>query len=199
MIPIVLALVGALFVSVLPTAVYLYVERRGRRSWADAATGRKRAPLLVHFASWSGLLFGQLAVPWLLVAGECALLWFGLAKIGRASASITFTLGALALAVVFQSIASLRLFPLSVRLLANDPKRAARSRSVAVTLAIANLFGLASSGLGYSVLLAMRSGHPIDRVTKATLYYGVILPVAVFAVVGLVQAIVVAGAGRAKS
>ncbi len=197
MIPIVLALIGVFFVSVLPTGIYLYAEKRSRRNWIDAAGTRKRAPFLVHVAAWTGLLLGQLAIPWLLVAGECGLLLFGLAKIGRASGMISFTLIALLVAVVVQSLMSLRLFPMSIRLLANDAKLLARSRSVALGLAFANLLALAGSGLAYMVVIAMKSGHPIDRVTKATLYYGVIIPVAVFAVVGLVQAALVARAGRA--
>src|SRR5450755_1180961 len=122
MIPVVLALLGVLFVSVIPTGVYLYAEKRSRRHWVDATSGRKRAPFVVHLAAWTGLLLGQLAIPWLLVAGECGLILFGLAKIGRASGMIPVALITLGIAVVVQSLMSLRLFPMSVRLLANDAK-----------------------------------------------------------------------------
>jgi hypothetical protein len=112
---------------------------------------------------------------------------------------IPVVLVTLGVAVIVQSLMSLRLFPMSVRLLANDAKLLARSKSVAIGLAFANLLALGGSGLAYVVVLAMRSGHPIDRVTRLTLYYGVIIPVAIFAAIGLVQAALVARAGRSGS
>jgi hypothetical protein len=87
---------------------------------------------------------------------------------------------------------------MSIRMLANDAKMLARSKSVAITLGLANLLALGASGLSYMVVLASRSGHPIDRVAKMWLYYGVIVPIAAFAVIGLLQAMLVARAGREK-
>jgi hypothetical protein len=197
MIPVVLLAVGVLFASILPTGIYIYAERRSRRNWLDAKIGRKRAPLLVHVASWTGLMLGQLAIPFLFVAGECAFILFGLAKVGRAGGMISFAILALALSVIAQVLASLRLFPASIRLLANDANIAARTKSAASTLTLANLFAIASSGLAYAVVLAGGSGHPIDRVARAWLYYGVVVPVVIFAAAGLVQAALVARAGRA--
>jgi len=198
MIPVVLAVIAFLFVSLLPTGVYLYAEKRSRRHWVDDRSGRKRAPFVVHLASWTGLLLGQLSIPWLLVAGECVLIVMGLARVGRASGMIYVSVVALGVAAVLQTLASLRLFPMSIRMLANDAKMLARSKSVAITLAGANLLALAASGLSYMVVLASKSGHPIDRVAKMWLYYGVIVPVAAFAAIGLLQAALVARAGREK-
>ena len=207
MLPVIAGVFAFLMLSIVPTATYLYVERRCRRHWIETkdashvsfavAAGRAprtRAPLLVRIAAWWSMAVGQLAIPWLVVPGACGLVLYTLAKVGRSSFSSSALIVGLGVAALLQSIFVFRLFPLGIRLLARDAKARARTRSVAVSLAVVNLLALAMSGLTYALLHVPGFLNPIVRVT---LFYGAVIPIAVFAVLGLVQSLVVARAGRA--
>ena len=204
MLPVIAGVFAFLMLSIVPTATYLYVEKRCRRHWSSAAnaafTGvagkevRIRAPLFVRAAAWWSMAVGQLAIPWLIVPGACAAILYTLAKVGRSSFSGTALIAGLGVVAVLQSIVVFRLFPLGIRLLARDAKSRARARSVAVSLGFVSLLALGMTGVTYMLLQVPGFLNPIVRVT---LLYGVVTPIAVFAVLGLVQSVVVARAGRA--
>jgi hypothetical protein len=195
MIPIILAAFAFLLFSIVPTATYLYVEGRSRRHWVDAASGRKKAPALVRLAAWSSLFVSQLALPALLIPVECGAVLFALSKLGRASLGGSAVLVLLGLSAILQVVMCVRLFPLGIRLLARDQKLATRAKSAARAIGFVNLLGLASAGLVYALMLTGMF-HPIVRVT---LYFGVVIPMAIFAGIGLVQALFVGQAGRIAS
>ena len=204
MLPVIAGVFAFLMLSIVPTATYLYVEKRCRRHWSSAAnatfTGvagkavRIRAPLFVRAAAWWSMAVGQLAIPWLIVPGACGAILYTLAKVGRGSVSATALIAGLGVVALLQSVVVFRLFPLGIRLLARDAKSRARARSVAVSLGFVSLLALAMTGLTYMLLQVPGFLNPIVRVT---LFYGVVIPIAVFAALGLVQSVVVARAGRA--
>src|ERR1019366_5214849 len=70
---------------------------------------------------------GQLAIPWLLVPAVCAGLVFLQTKLGVARPLGLGVTVALGVAAIVQSLLSLRLIPLGVRLLSRDAKTAARA------------------------------------------------------------------------
>jgi hypothetical protein len=203
MLPVIAGVFAFLMLSIVPTATYLYVEKRCRRHWSDASnasfTGvagkavRVRAPLFVRIAAWWSMAVGQLAIPWLIVPGACGTILYALDKVGRSSFSATALVAVLGVVAVLQSVFVFRLFPLGIRLLARDAKAEARARSVAVSLGGVSVLALATTGLTYMLLHVPGFLNPIVRVT---LFYGVVIPIAVFAALGLVQSLVVARAGR---
>ncbi|HEX3345006.1 MAG TPA: hypothetical protein VHS09_10565, partial [Polyangiaceae bacterium] len=111
------------------TCLYLYVEPRGRRQWAAAgdSPATRRAPLLLRFTAWLSFVVGQLAIPWLLVPAACAALVFRQAKLGVARPLGLGVTVAVGVAALLQSLLSLRLIPLGVRLLSRDGKTAKRA------------------------------------------------------------------------
>jgi hypothetical protein len=123
------AVLGFLFAAILPTCLYLYVEPRGRRQWATAGDDpkKRRAPMLVRFTAWLSFVVGQLAIPWLLVPAACVGLVILQTKLGVArplGLGVTVVVG---VAALLQSLLSLRLIPLGVRLLSRDAKTSKRA------------------------------------------------------------------------
>jgi len=106
------AVLVVLFAAILPTCLYLYVEPRGRRQWATA---------------WLSFVVGQLAIPWLLVPAVCTVLVILQTKLGVARPLGLGVTVAVGVAALLQSLLSLRLIPLGVRLLSRDEKTAKRA------------------------------------------------------------------------
>src|SRR5271166_5548019 len=75
---------AALLGAILPTCLYLYVEPRGRRQWAAEGDtlGKRSAPGIVRLTAWLSFAIGQLALPWLIVPGVCAVLLYLQTKLG---------------------------------------------------------------------------------------------------------------------
>jgi hypothetical protein len=188
------------FFAIVPTATYLYTERRTRPNWVEASAaggakaGRVRAPIAVRLAAWGSLALGQLAIPWLIVPAACAVVLFGLGQVGAATTTLWIVLPFLGVAAVLQSIVAFRLFPFGIRLLARDKSIAARSRSVAGMLVAVNLVALAAAGLGFALIHVPRFVHPV---LAMVLRVGIVLPVAFFGALGLASALLVTVAGSA--
>lgn len=182
------AILGVILGAILPTALYLYVEPRGRRQWAVAgdSADTRRAPALVRLTAWLSFAVGQLAIPWLFVPVVCGVLLFLQLKLGfgrPVGMGVTVAVG---LAGLVQSIASLRLLPLGVRMLARDPKLAARAASRARwhAMASAGVLG-AMLALGWAIATIPSFVHPWLR---AALLWTALRPVAAYAAVCLLHA-----------
>jgi hypothetical protein len=123
------AVLVVLFAAILPTCLYLYVEPRGRRQWATAGDNpaKRRAPVLVRFTAWLSFVVGQLAIPWLLVPAVCTVLVILQTKLGVARPLGLGVTVAVGVAALLQSLLSLRLIPLGVRLLSRNEKTAKRA------------------------------------------------------------------------
>jgi hypothetical protein len=187
------AVLGFGLFALVPTITYLYVEKRSRKHWLDAASGRKNAPIFVRVVAWWSLAIGQLALPWLLVPATCGTVLFTLAKLGKSSTSGTLLIGALGIAAIAQAIYALRLFPFAIRLLARDAKLRKRGTGFAISFGIVQLVALGAAGLTFTLLRVPGFLNPIVRMT---VYYGAIIPVLVFSGIGLVIAALGAGASK---
>lgn len=190
------AVLGVVLAVIFPTALYLYVEPRGRRQWAAAGDNpdTRRAPALVRLTAWLGFAVGQLAIPWLLVPVACAVLLFLQLKLGvgrPVGMGVTVAVG---LAGLVQSVVSLRLLPLGVRMLARDPKLAAKAASRARwhALASAGVLG-AMLAIGWAIATIPSFVHPWLR---AALLWTALRPVAAYAGVCLLHAVLL---GRCAS
>jgi hypothetical protein len=207
MLPLLAVATVVFFFSIVPTATYLYAERRSRAQWVEAvdATGvdadrttrpRARAPIAVRAAAWGSLALGQLAIPWLLVPGACVVVLLGLGKVGAATTTLWIVLPFLAVAAALQAIVAFRLFPFGIRLLARDKAIRVRARSVAGMLVAVNLAAVSAAGLGFALIHIPRLVHPV---LATVLRVGIVLPVAVFGVLGLASALLVVAAGYAAA
>jgi hypothetical protein len=193
-----------LFAAILPTCLYLYVEPRGRRQWATAGDNpaTRRAPVLVRFTAWLSFVVGQLAIPWLLVPAVCTGLVILQTKLGVARPLGLGVTAAVGVAALLQSLLSLRLIPLGVRLLSRDAKTAKRASGGA------RWNGMVSAGvLGGCLLLSWAIAtipgfvHPWLRIA---LVWTALRPVMVYAALCLVHALLLgrcahALAGRSDS
>ena len=180
---------GAMLMAVIPTCLYLYVEPRGRRSWAAVGGAREwgRAPVLVRSTAWLSFAVGQLALPWLLVPVACAVLVYLQVKLGVGrwvGSGATVFAGTLAIA---QSFLALRLLPLGVRLLARDGRLATRVGRLARRNAMANalLLGLAVT-MGSAMASVPGLVHPWLRVA---LSWTALRPVIAYSALGLLHAL----------
>jgi hypothetical protein len=176
---------AALLGSIIPTVLYLYVEPRGRRQWVveGDTTAPRRAPPLVRLTAWLSFFIGQLAVPWLIVPGVCAVLLYLQTKLGivrPVGLAVTAGVGGAALV---QSLYAMRLWPLGVKLLMRDGRLcstlARRSRTTAL-LSLAILGGM--SALGWAMFNVPSFVHPWLR---AALLWTAVRPVMIYAAVCL--------------
>src|SRR5258708_6454586 len=127
-ITVIAAVLGAFFAAIVPTCLYLYVEPRGRKHWVAAAgegAGVRKAPAVVRFTAWLSFAVGQMAIPWLLVPGVCAVLLYLQTKLGMARPLGLGVTAAVGVAALGQALLAFRLLPLGVRLLAHDAKACA--------------------------------------------------------------------------
>jgi hypothetical protein len=199
MLPLIAVATVLFFFSIVPTATYIYAERRSRPHWADAessSAGSARAPIAVRLAAWGSLALGQLAIPWLLVPAVSVLVLLGLSQVGAATTTIWIALSGLALAALLQSFVAFRLFPFGIRLLARDKSIRARSRSVAGMLVGVNVGALVAAGLAFAVIHLPRFVPPN---LAMALRLGIVLPVAIFGALGLASALLVTAAGYAAA
>ena len=191
------AVLAVLFAAILPTCLYLYVEPRGRRQWATAGdrVASRRAPVLVRFTAWFSFVVGQLAIPWLLVPAVCAGLVILQTKLGIAR---PFGLGvtvAVGVAALLQSLLSLRLIPLGVRLLSRDAKTAARASGGARWNAMVSAGVLVGCVLlSWAIATVPGFVHPWLRVA---LVWTALRPVMVYAALCLGHALLLGRCARA--
>ena len=191
------AVLAFLFAAILPTCLYLYVEPRGRRQWATAGDNpaTRRAPVLVRVTAWLSFVVGQLAIPWLLVPAVCAVLVFLQTKLGVArplGLGVTVIVG---VAALLQSLLSLRLIPLGVRLLSRDPKTAKRASGGArwnATVSVVVLGGCLL--LSWAIATIPGFVHPWLRVA---LVWTALRPVMVYAGLCLAHALLLGRCARA--
>jgi len=191
------AVLAFLFAAILPTCLYLYVEPRGRRQWATAGDtpANRRAPALVRFTAWLSFVVGQLAIPWLLVPAACGVLLYLQTKLGVGRPVGLGVTGAVGVAALLQSISSLRLVPLGVRLLSRDSRTAARATQGARWNAL-----LSTGVLGGCLLLSWTMTtvpgfvHPWLRVA---LVWTALRPVMAYALLGLFHAVLLGRCARA--
>jgi hypothetical protein len=195
----VVATVGAVFATILPTCVYLYVEPRCRRHWAAASgeptsAGRK-APGLVRLTAWLSFAIGQLAIPWLFVPAACAVLLYLQAKLPVAQPLGLGATVSVGVAGLVQSLLAVGLLPLGVRLLARDAKLVAAAATRARRSAMVSA-GLLVGGLVLSwAMTAMPSlVHPWLRVALA---WAALRPVIVYAAACLLHAMLLGRCARA--
>jgi hypothetical protein len=184
------------FFSIVPTATYVYAERRSRLHWADATSSRTKAPITVRLAAWGSLALGQLAIPWLLVPVACVVVLLGLCKVGAATTTLWVVLSTIAVVAALQSVVAFRLFPFGIRRLAHDKKIGARSRSVSAMLVGVNLAALGAVALGFALVHIPSVVHPI---LAKVLQVGVLWPVAFFGALGIASALLVTAAGYAAA
>jgi len=148
---------------------------------------------MVRFTAWLSFVVGQLAIPMLLVPVVCGVLVFLQIKLGRPlGLGATITVG---VAALVQSLLSLRLIPLGVRLLSRDAKTAKRASGGARWNAMASLVVLGGTLL-LSWAMAAIPGfvHPWLRVA---LVWTALRPVMVYAAVCLGHALLLGRCARA--
>jgi hypothetical protein len=185
---IVVASVFALLAAIVPTALYFFVEPRGRRMWAtegDSAATR-RAPGVVRLTAWLSFALAQVAIPWLIVPVYCAALLYVQARIGYLRpVGIAVTAG-VGVAGLIQALLSLRLWPLGIKLLMHETGLCAslKRRTVATLLANAVVLG-AMSLLDLAITNIPHFIHPLLR---GALVWGALRPVMIYAVVCLAHA-----------
>jgi hypothetical protein len=178
----------ALLAAIVPTALYLFVEPRGRRMWAadgDTAATR-RAPGVVRLTAWLSFALAQVAIPWLIVPVYCAGLLYLQARIGYLRPiGIAVTAG-VGVAGLVQAILSLRLWPLGIKLLMHESGLCAslKRRTAATLLANAVVLG-AMSMLDFAITNIPHFIHPILR---GAIVWGALRPVMIYAVVCLAHA-----------
>jgi hypothetical protein len=190
------AVAAAVLLSIVPTALYFYVEPRSRAHWAREGDSpeRRRAPWAVRVAAWLSFAVGQLAIPWVIVPVACGGLVYVQAKLGIArvpGVTATLALGAMAL---LEGILAIRLIPLGIRLLMRDAR--ASNRIVARARANAMLSGaiLASSFLlGWSMAFVPGLVLPWLRVV---LIWTALRPVQIYAGVCLAHALLLGACAR---
>jgi hypothetical protein len=179
---------AALLGAILPTCLYLYVEPRGRRQWAAEgdAPAKRRAPGIVRLTAWLSFAIGQLALPWLLVPGACAVLLYLQTKLGIIRPIGMAATAGIGAAAVLQAVMAARLWPLGVKLLMRDARICStitqRSRTTAV-VSVALLGG--ASVLGWAMATIPNFVHPWLR---AALVWTALRPVMAYAVVCLAHA-----------
>jgi hypothetical protein len=191
------AVLGALLAAILPTALYLYVEPRGRRQWATAGDtpATRRAPVLVRLSAWLSFAVGQLAIASLAVPLVCAALLYLQMKLGvirPVGIAVTAGVGA---AAFIQSLLTLRMIPLGVRLLARDARLCdrvgARARThAAVSAAVFGACGL----LSWAMATVPNFVHPWLR---TALVWTALRPVMAYAAVCLLHALLLGRCARA--
>jgi len=180
---------GGLLAAILPTCLYVYVEPRGRRMWAaqgDTAATRK-APLLVRLTAWLSFAIGQTAIPLLLVPVACGALLYVQIRLGALSPVGLGVTGAIGLAALVQAVLAVRLVPMGVRLLARNAREGQRAASIARMHGFVHGVALAGAlSLGW----AMRTIPGLVRpVLRHALEWTALRPVAIFAVVCLLHAL----------
>lgn len=191
------AVLGALLAAILPTALYLYVEPRGRRQWATAGDtpATRRAPALVRLSAWLSFAVGQLAIPWLAVPVACAVLLYLQMKLGvirPVGIAVTAAVGVAALA---QSLLTLRMIPLGVRLLARDARLCARVGARARAHAAISAAVLGGCGLlSWAMATVPNFVHPWLR---TALVWTALRPVMAYAAVCLLHALLLGRCARA--
>lgn len=189
-------LLGALLGAVLPTCLYVYVEPRGRRLWATQGDtpSTRRAPLLVRLTAWLGFAIGQAGVVLLAVPVLCGALLYVQIRLGALSPVGLGITGALGLAALVQAALAFRLVPLGVRLLARNARECQRAASVARLNGTVHGVILAGAlSLGW----AMRTLPGLVRpVLRHTLEWTALRPVAAFAIVCLLHALLLGRSGQ---
>jgi len=191
------AVLAFLFAAILPTCLYLYVEPRGRRQWATAGDNpaTRRAPVLVRVTAWLSFVVGQLAIPWLLVPAVCAVLVFLQTKLGVARPLGLGVTVAVGVAALLQSLLSLRLIPLGVRLLSRDSKTAKRASAGARWNAMVSVVVLGGCLLlSWAIATIPGFVHPWLRVA---LVWTALRPVMVYAGLCLAHALLLGRCARA--
>lgn len=190
---------AALLGAILPTCLYLYVEPRGRRQWAAEGDtlGKRSAPGIVRLTAWLSFAIGQLALPWLIVPGVCAVLLYLQTKLGIVrpiGLAATVGIGAAAL---LQAVMAVRLWPLGVKLLMRDARvcSALARRSRATALVSTGLLGGASL-LGWAMTTIPNFVHPWLR---AVLVWTALRPVMGYAIVCLAHAMLMNACCKAMS
>jgi hypothetical protein len=187
---------GALLGAILPTCLYVYVEPRGRAQWATAgdSPATRRAPLLVRFTAWLSFLVAQMALPLLLVPLTCGGLLYVQIRLGALSPVGLGMTAALGLAALVQAALAFRLLPVGVRLLARNAGEVRRVASVARFQAVVHAAVLGGS---MALLWAMTTIPGLIRpVLRHTLEWTALRPVAAYAVVGLLHALLLGRSGR---
>jgi hypothetical protein len=189
-------LLGALLGAILPTCLYVYVEPRGRRQWATAgdSPSARKAPLLVRFTAWLSFVIAQVALPLLLVPVTCGGLLYVQIRLGALSPIGLGATAALGLAALVQAVLALRMVPLGVRLLARSASESKRAAGVARFQGVVN--GIVLSGtlaLGWAMSTIPGFVRPVLR---HTLEWTALRPVAAFAVVCLLHALLLGRSGR---
>lgn len=183
------AVLSGLLGSILPTCLYLYVEPRGRLGWgqSDQPAAKRRAPVLVRLSAWLGFALAQLALPWLVVPVACVANVYLQSRLGIARPlGVGVTLGVGAMALV-QSALTLRLFPIGIRLLVGDSALCGRLQRVATVNAVANGLLIAAVAAS-SWSLSVAPGF-VYRWLHAVLAWTALRPVMIYAVAGLVHAL----------
>jgi hypothetical protein len=189
-------LLGSLLAAIVPTCLYVYVEPRGRRQWAVAGDtpSTRRAPALLRFTAWLSFVVGQLGLPLLLVPATCAGLLYVQVRLGSLSPVGLGVTAALGIAALVQALLALRLVVVGVRLLARNAKEC--GRAAAVGRFYGTVHGLVLAGtmaLGW----AMRTMPGfVKPVLRHTLEWTALRPVLAFAVISLIQALLLARSGQ---
>jgi hypothetical protein len=182
--------------AILPTCLYVYVEPRGRTQWATAGDtpSTRRAPLLVRLTAWLSFAIGQTAVALLLVPVTCGGLLYVQIRLGALSPIGLGITGALGLAALVQAALALQLVPLGVRLLARNAREGQRAASLArLNGTIHGVILAGALSLGW----AMRTMPGLVRpVLRHTLEWTAVRPVAAFAIVCLLQALLLGRSGQ---
>jgi hypothetical protein len=187
---------GGLLGAILPTCLYVYVEPRGRQQWATAGDSPKarKAPLLVRFTAWLSFVLAQVALPLLLVPVTCGGLLYVQIRLGALSPIGLGATAALGLAALVQAALAFRLLPLGVRLLARNASEAKRAAGLARFQGVVH--GAILSGsllLGWAMSTIPGFVRPVLR---HTLEWTALRPVAAYAAVCLLHALLLGRSGR---
>jgi hypothetical protein len=187
---------GSLLGAIVPTCLYVYVEPRGRRQWATAgdSPSTRRAPALVRLTAWLSFAVGQMAIPLLLVPITCGALLYVQIRLGALSPIGLGVTAALGLAALIQAVLAVRLLPLGVRLLARNASECGRAASLARFNGVVHgaiLAGTLLLGWAMSTIPGL-----VRPVLRATLEWTALRPVAAYAVVCLLHALLLGRSGR---
>jgi hypothetical protein len=196
---VVAGIAGVLLFSIVPTALYFYVEPRSRAHWAAEgdSPARRRAPGSVRVAAWLSFAVGQMAIPWVVIPAACGGLVYVQAKLGIArvpGVTATVALGAMALLEGFLAI---RLIPLGIRLLMRDARATGRILARARTNATlsAGILG-GSFVLGWSMAFVPGLVLPWLRVV---LVWTALRPVQIYAAACLAHALLLGACARSMT
>jgi len=190
-ISVVAALLVALLAALVPTALYLYVEPRGRLAWGGSGVEQKarRAPRLVRVAAWASFALGQLALPWLLIPALCLGFLVLQAKLGLVRAAPAAAVGSLAALGLLQAALAFRLIPLGVQLLVRSDRAWGKLGRVARALGLAHGGVLAAAALvGLGMGAVPGAVHPWLR---TALGWAALRPVLGCAVAGVLHAVLI--------